>query len=155
MEIVRPHRVCRTYVQHLRAAPADVFPLLCPVREVEWVGGWDPGIVVTESGFAELGCVFTTDGGAEESIWVVTEYQPEPGEIAFLKVTPALTVAHIRIRLEPDGEASSVAHVTYEHTALSPAGRRLVDEFTEDAYRSFMETWETALNDFLSTRSSG
>ena len=38
------------------------FPLLCPVREREWLAGWNPTIVHTKSGVAEPGCGFVTIG---------------------------------------------------------------------------------------------
>jgi len=149
MQLQEPYRVSRSYTQHLNARPETVFPLLCPVRELEWVDGWDPGIVITESGFAELGCVFTTDSGDSEAIWTITEYEPESGRIAFLKVTPGQTVADISVELESEGETNTVAHITYAHTALGPDGRRVIDEFTEDYYRKFMKGWEAALNAHL------
>jgi hypothetical protein len=136
-------------VQHLNAPPATVFPLLCPVRELEWVEGWNPGIVITDSGIAELGCVFTTRSEDAEAIWTVTEFEPEAGRIAFLKVTPEQTVADISVTLEPDGELKTIARVTYAHTALGPTGRRIVDEFTEVYFRTFMQGWEAALNAYL------
>jgi len=149
MRLETPYRVSRSYTQHLIAPPAVVFPLLCPVRELEWVDGWDPGIVITKSGIAELGCVFTTGTAGAEAVWTVTEFEPEAGRIAFLKVTPGQTVADIRVDLEPDGDTGSVAHVTYAHTALGPEGRRVVDEFSEDFYLAFMQGWEAALNAYL------
>ena len=149
MRLETPYRVSRSYTQHLIAPPAEVFPLLCPVRELEWVDGWDPGIVITESGIAELGCVFTTGTADAEAVWTITEFEPESSRIAFLKVTPGQTVADIRVELGPDGETGSVAHVTYAHTALGPDGRRVVDEFTEDYYLAFMQGWEAALNAHL------
>lgn len=30
-------RIVKSYTMHLCAPPADVFPLLCPVREYEWI----------------------------------------------------------------------------------------------------------------------
>ena len=60
MQISQPRRVTRTYTQRLTAAPARVFPLLCPVREADWIEGWDPISVWSESGVAEPDCVFTT-----------------------------------------------------------------------------------------------
>jgi hypothetical protein len=49
MKIVPPNRVERRYVQHLVAPPAQVMPLLCPVREADWIPGWDPLLVVSAS----------------------------------------------------------------------------------------------------------
>ena len=37
MNITKPKRVTRTYTQRLVAEPAAVFPLLCPVREADWI----------------------------------------------------------------------------------------------------------------------
>lgn len=63
MNIVQPTRVTRSYTQRLVAAPSVVFPLLCPVREADWIEGWDPISVVTGSGAAEPDCVFVTPPG--------------------------------------------------------------------------------------------
>ena len=52
MIVEKPTRAIRTYVQDLAAPPERVFPLLCPVRETEWVEGWDPLFVASASGLA-------------------------------------------------------------------------------------------------------
>ena len=76
MEIFQPVRVKRTYVQTLNAPPDSVFPLLCPVRETEWVNGWVPRLVITSSGYIEPDCVFVIPDKPQESIWVVTQWKP-------------------------------------------------------------------------------
>ena len=38
-------RVVKCYTMNLCAAPADVFPLLCPVREYEWIEPWSCDMV--------------------------------------------------------------------------------------------------------------
>jgi hypothetical protein len=55
MKVMQPCRVTRTYLQKIQAPPEEVFPLLCPVRETEWVRGWDPIVVYSHSGLAEPG----------------------------------------------------------------------------------------------------
>ncbi|MDO8986641.1 MAG: hypothetical protein Q7V14_00255 [Coriobacteriia bacterium] len=40
MKINKPNRVVRSYTQNLNANPSDVFRLLCPVREADWIKGW-------------------------------------------------------------------------------------------------------------------
>ena len=54
------HRSLR-FVHRVPAPPAEVFPLLCPVREHDWVEGWQAEVLHSESGVAELGCVFLAD----------------------------------------------------------------------------------------------
>jgi hypothetical protein len=151
MRTIPPTRVGHTYVQKLNAPPERVFPLLCPVREAEWVKGWDPSLVISSSGVAEPGCIFTTPGPGGESIWVVTVYRPEEHRIEFLKVTPGETVGQIEIALRPDGAGGTAANVSYTYTALGPAGERFVASFTAEAWRAFMREWEDELNHFLAT----
>jgi hypothetical protein len=153
MRIVAPNRVAHTYTQTLNGPAEAVFALLCPVREAEWIEGWDPGLVVTASGVAELDCAFTTGSGAEAAVWVVTRYEPETHAIEFIKVTPEVTVARVAIRVRPVDERRSTAEVTYQHTALGPAGDAFVAGFTPDAYALFMRGWEARMNHFLASGS--
>ena len=38
-------RVVKSYTMNVFAAPAEVFPLLCPVREYEWIEPWSCAMV--------------------------------------------------------------------------------------------------------------
>jgi len=149
MKICQPVKVSHTYTQTLAAPPADVFPLLCPVREREWVKGWDPKLVLTESGHVEQDCVFVMEDRPDDSIWVVTQWDPERFSVKFFKVTPGLTVAKIEIQLREAEGAKTYADVTYGYTALSNEGEAFVDGFTRNHYEDFMREWETELNQFL------
>ena len=60
MDRFKARRGAHEYIQTNYAAPEKVFPLLCPVREADWIPGWQYELVYSESGVAELGCVFTT-----------------------------------------------------------------------------------------------
>ncbi|HEX5473936.1 MAG TPA: hypothetical protein VFX12_04660 [Vicinamibacterales bacterium] len=148
MKIQRPVRATRAWVQHLHAPPSHVFPLLCPVREREWVDGWDPRVVISESGVAEPECVFVTADAHGESTWVAIEHDPSRFVVRFVKTTPALAVTRVDIRLEPEG-AGTAAHVTYSWTALSEAGAAFVRDRTDEWWSGFMAEWEGSLNRFL------
>jgi hypothetical protein len=148
MKIVKPHRATRTCTQKYRAPPQAVFPLLCPVREADWIKGWEPGLVVSDSGFAERDCVFTTPAQPADAIWYVTRHEPEAGFVEMLKVTPGVTACRLTIQLRPAGGGTE-ADVTYSHTSLGPAGDAFVAGFTEEQYRGFMREWETRLAHYL------
>ena len=150
MEISKPVRVTRTFTQHLAAEPSRVLPLLCPVREAEWIEGWDPLAVWTESGVAEPDCVFVTATEGENAVWFVTRHEPIQGFVEMLKVTPGVTACRLTIRLVRDSEGTA-ASVTYSHTSLGPAGDEFVDGFTDEYYAQFMRDWESRLNHFLAT----
>jgi hypothetical protein len=148
MEIIEPNRATRTYIQRLAAEPERVFPLLCPVREADWIDGWDPPLVVSSSGVAERDCVFITRDGSDEAVWYITRHEPEAGFVEMLKITPGLTACRLTVRVRPVPEGSE-ADVTYTHTSLGPEGDRFVEGFTEAFYREFMEEWESRMNHYL------
>ena len=148
MDVREPVRASRSYVQRLLAPPARVFPLLCPVRECDWIEGWEPGLVVSSSGLAETDCVFTTRSGPHEAVWYVTRHEPDAGFVEMLRITPQVTACRLSIRLYP-AEHGCDARVTYTHTSLGPEGDALVADFTDDAYALFMQDWETRLNHYL------
>lgn len=150
MRIAPPRRISHTYRQSLQAAPARVFPLLCPVREVEWAAGWTPRLVLSNSGLAESDCVFITPEGANEAIWYITRHEPERMLVEMLKVMPGVTACRVQVELHPDGH-HCLADVTYSHTSLGPEGDRLIAGFTAEYYRRFMQQWERELNHFLAT----
>ena len=53
-------RMVRSYRQTIDASPEIVFPLLCPVREAEWLDGWEFTMIYSVSGSMEKGAVFST-----------------------------------------------------------------------------------------------
>ncbi len=148
MKIVKPTRASHTYTQHLVGAPDAVFPLLCPVREADWIEGWDPVLVVSSSGVAEPDCVFTTPAPPIEAIWYVTRHEPETGFVEMIKITPNVTACKLTIQLRAVA-CGSEAVVTYSHTSLGPQGDAFVASFTEGYYREFMQDWESRINHYL------
>ncbi len=149
MKVTKPNRVVRTYVQKLVAGPAEVFPLLCPVREADWIEGWDPSVVISESGVAELDCVFLTDASPDDAIWYINRHEPDNGFVEMIKITPNVTACKLTIQLRPT-ESGSEATVSYAHTSLGPDGDAFVESFTEEYYEKFMQDWEALINHYLS-----
>ncbi|MCL4744457.1 MAG: hypothetical protein KJZ83_03475 [Burkholderiaceae bacterium] len=150
MDIVKPDRATRSYTQRLVAAPDVVFPLLCPVREAEWIDGWNPTLVVSSSGVAERDCVFITAASPNDAIWYVTRHEPETGFIEMLKITPGVTACRLTIQLRA-APGGSEAEVTYSHTSLGAQGDSFVASFTDDHYRGLMRDWESRINHYLRT----
>lgn len=148
MKLAKPVRVTRTFTQRLVGTPEAVFPLLCPVREADWIHGWDPILVVSEAGRAEADCVFTTTASPTDAVWYITRHEPENGFVEILKITPSVTACRLTIQLRgvPGG---CEAQVTYMHTSLGPDGDAFVSDFTETYYAKFMQDWESRMNHFL------
>jgi len=150
----KPKRVWHSYTQTIGARPETVFPLLCPVRELDWAPGWKPDWVISDSGVAEDGCIFQTPGDSTQNrpaTWVVTRHDPQAREVGMIKLIPEHTLMRLQARLEPLGEDRTAATITYEYTALGPEGEAFVEGCTAEWYANFMEHWESAMNRYLAT----
>lgn len=101
MHVTKPNRVTRTYTQRLVAEPSTVFPLLCPVREVDWIDGWDPISVITHSGVAEPDCVFVKAASPSDAVWYVTRHERDNGFVEMIKITPLVTACRLTIQCTP------------------------------------------------------
>ncbi len=156
IDIRPPERIARDFTQHIHAAPGAVFPLLCPVREHDWIEDWSTDFVISESGLVEEGCVFQTPGteGQPPATWVVTRHEPAVFEVEMVKLIPGHTVTRLAIALSGDGGEGTLAHVRYEWTALSAEGEPDVERWTEDAWRVFMGIWEDAMNSWFANEAA-
>ena len=56
--INKPRRVKHSYTQSIKGTPEQVFPLLCQVRETDWIAGWTIAYEFTSLG--PLGALATT-----------------------------------------------------------------------------------------------
>ncbi|HEX7488407.1 MAG TPA: hypothetical protein VF341_05835 [Anaeromyxobacteraceae bacterium] len=120
-------RVVHSFIFHVGAAPERVFPLLCPVREYDWIDGWACQLVHSESGLVEQGCIFVTDHPPEgRTIWVTALHDPAAFRVEFLRVTPETHVSQMALSVAREGTAGSTVEVSYTFTALNDRGNALL-----------------------------
>ena len=152
MPVFAAKRVSHEYTQTNNAPPEKVFPLLCPVREADWIPGWKCDLIYSESGVAEDGCVFTIPNeDGPETVWMVTRYDPAAFKIAYAWVQPGLIATQLRIALSPAGGSKTAARIHYSYTGLSAAGNAVLESYTVQWFRDKMENWEKAINHYLAT----
>jgi hypothetical protein len=78
-------RIVREFTCEVSASPAVVFPLLCPVREYDWIDGWACEMVYADSGVAEDQCIFITRlPDWPEQIWVLSRFDPDAGTLRYV-----------------------------------------------------------------------
>ncbi len=136
--------------QHVDAEPQAIFPLLCPVREFDWIPVWDCEIVYTESGVAEEGCVFQTESGdAGTDTWVISHHQP-PERISFIRVN-RLRAIRYDITLEPGDDGSTTLRWEQEITALNEEGDRHVAAQRQEEFAATIAEAERMLAHYLET----
>jgi hypothetical protein len=145
------NRTIKSYTMKLNGTPDVVFPLLCPVREYEWIETWQCEMIYTKSGFAELDCIFKTNFPYEgpEEIWVVSKYEP-PHLIEFAR-TNSLKSNRYSIELVPQNNGLTKAAWQQIITGLNDAGDIFVTEYQDEAYKKRMQRLEKMLNYFLDT----
>jgi hypothetical protein len=149
--VFKAERMVKHYTMNLCAPPAEVFPLLCPVREYEWIEPWSCDMVFSTSGVAENNAVFTTDFSAQggHEIWVVSRFEKDRA-IQFVRFTPGLKVNRLDIALASAGEGTRIEW-THTYTGLSEAGNQWIREMTDDTFRTEKVAIETMLNHYLKT----
>jgi hypothetical protein len=148
MKEVSGKRVIREYRTRLMTQPQQIFPLLCPVREYDWIPQWRCEMLYTQSGVAELGCVFQTDFGDKfgPEIWVVSHYQPDR-KIAFVRTGSVRTTRYEVILIPDDG--ATIIEWRQEITGLTPAGNVVVAEYSNEEFTTMMVSLNTMLAHYL------
>lgn len=148
----KPKRITRSYRQTIHTTPEEVFPLLCPVREAEWLDGWQYTMIYSESGLVEEGAVFITPlEGEEDTVWVVTKHDPAKHEVEFTRFTHQSRTCVLRIAVKPKDGNSSYVDVSYTYTGITQAGNDFIDNFTEEAFLEAVTFWEESMDYFLET----
>jgi hypothetical protein len=133
--------------------PEEVFPQLCPVAEYDWIAEWAGAMVYSDSGVAELGCVFRSEGHGGVETWTVSRYEP-PTAIEFVRVLADEQVTKLDLALAPPEPGSeenrTPATMTITMTALSEAAAARIAGMTDEPLVLWKEL-ERKLNHYLTT----
>ncbi len=142
--------VCTFTMENLPAAPERIFPLLCPIREAEWLAGWTAEMIWSRSGLAEKGAVFTTPGhDAAPWVWHMVQHDSALGRIQFSVTAPGSHLLHLALHLEAQGTGSRLTWIYTLH-ALSPAGTGFLAAY-EEAFAPKMAKLQRRLRHWLTT----
>jgi hypothetical protein len=149
-EIFKARRLVVSCNQLLNFKPDKVFPLLCPQREYEWIESWRGKIIYSESGFAELDCVFSTesDGNARE-VWITDRYK-ENKRIQFIRFTPSRVIRY-NITLTDNNDGTTTARWEQTITSLTEEGNSYIGNFSSSGYEKLIRALEKMLNHYLAT----
>ena len=122
---------------------SEVFPLICPVRESLWLEGWRARVLYSKSGYAEKGCVFTSQHpGQPDTIWLMTEHDYDKGLVRFSRITPGVKLADLEAELSETGAEGCELKISYTWTALSEKGNQELAELNQAKYEAEMAFWQ-------------
>lgn len=150
-------RVRLTGTVRLPAGARDPWALFTPRGEQAWAPGWAPRFPAEAVDDAEPGTVFQTSHDGQETVWVVGGRTPGRS-IQYARVTPGQMAGTVTVTLGPapagpqpaaagpggepgDGRAATV---TYDLTALSPAGAAHLAGFAR-GFGAYLRHWEGAI----------
>jgi len=145
-------QITKNYKQIINGTPEEIFPLLCPVRESEWIDGWEAHIIYSQSGLIEKNCVFTTPTtNGKQTVWHVVDYDPVKHGVEFVRMTPDEQVVKITLCLEDNHNGSCSLNIAYQYTALNETQNAYFMSGLDDEFQQAMIYWERALNYFIAT----
>ncbi len=145
-------RIVRELRQEVSVSAAEVFPLLCPVREYDWIDGWDCEMIYSKSGVAENNCIFRThlmDRG--EEVWVVSRYDPENFAIEFATFNKSGVVMKLDVSVEEHENRGSTVSFQYTFTGINEEGNNFVEAYTEEKHRERTDFLGKSLEHYCST----
>ncbi len=140
-------RITRTATFEVDAPKGRVFPLLCPVRERDWLPGWDADVVFSESGLVENGCVFTAENRQlGPALYAVSRHEPDQGVVEFVLFFPGKAVVKLDIAVAPTPSGGTRLKWTRTYTGLSEQGNAALELMTEALFQQQMADLARALS---------
>lgn len=131
----------------LHFAAERVFPLLCPVREYDWIDGWSCELIASESGFAEENCIFISDMPPfGKETWFFLNYTPNKGFTAIRNGKNFVT--RVDLELIHNGECCSF-RAEFLLTATDPSGNDFIENFPDDFAYNFCSRLGKLINYYL------
>lgn len=144
-------RVIRKHTIQINASKEKVFPLLCPVRESEWLPGFHSKTVYSNSGVSELDSVFLThEDKSDEAVWIIPKYEKDNFiEMIYFQAKQKVVVLKLQLSENQDNKTS--LQVEYTYTALSEQGNKQLESITEESFKKQISIWEICFNYLFKT----
>lgn len=126
----RSRRTGRSCKGTINASPETIFPLLCSVREADWLPGSDHTLIYSESGYAEDGYIFQSEYfGFGLETWVRYEHKTNQS-LAYVRCSEHLSII-FRINLNDMQNGSTDMEISLVFTSLTEQGNTIISHLPE------------------------
>jgi hypothetical protein len=122
-------------------AREQTMALFTPEGERRWAHGWDPHYPVADRREGP-GAVFVTGHGGHHTTWIMIDHGPQ--SVRYARVTHGLTAGTVAVEVAESREGWTRVRVTYDLTALTPAGESWLKAFDAD-YESMIASWSSEI----------
>jgi hypothetical protein len=146
----KPTQFMRTGIIHCKAAIEEVFPLLCPKREEEWIPGWECETIWSNSGYNEEGAIFRTfKPYGTELYWTTLQYDINSKIVDFLITAPRLYMFRFRIELYAGSDGLLTIKFTQVFTSISEEGGGFLKRYESEDFNERLKNLENFMNSHL------
>jgi hypothetical protein len=148
-----PSQLAREGVIDIRASVEDVFPLLCPKREEEWIPGWECETIWSHSGYNEEGAIFrTTKPYGTELYWTTLQYDITKKVVDFLITAPHRYMFHFRIDVSIGNDGFLTLSFSQTFTSVSKEGNELLNRYSAEDFNARLRSLGEFMNRYLQER---
>jgi len=133
-----------------KAAIEDIFPLLCPKKEEEWIPGWECETIWSNTGYNEDGAIFKTlkPYGAE-LYWTTLKYDIKNRIVDFLITAPHLYMFRFTIELFIAGNGIIKLIFSQVFTSVSEEGNALLKLYESEDFDQRLKYLEELMHRYL------
>jgi hypothetical protein len=143
-------QLSRNGIIHCKATVEELFPLLCPKREEEWIPNWECETIWSNSGYNEEGAIFRTlKPYGTELYWTTLQYDINNKVVDFLLTAPRLFMFRFKIELSPNDEGLLAIKFTQVFTSISDEGNVLIERYRGEDYQGRLQDLERFMNKHL------
>jgi hypothetical protein len=140
----------RDGVIHCKGTVEEVFPLLCPKREEEWIPGWECETIWSKSGYNEEGAIFRTiKPYGTELYWTTLQYDIKNKIVDFLITAPRLYMFRFKIELRENGDGLLTITFTQVFTSISEEGVSFLKRYGSEDFKGRLKSLEDFMNRHL------
>jgi hypothetical protein len=133
--------VRRTAEITVSVTPEQAIALFTPEGERRWADGWDPQYPEPRRREGP-GAVFTTGHGGHQTTWIMVDHGA--AGVRYARVTEGMTAGTVAVDVVADLEHAAQVRVTYDLTALTPAGETWLEAFDAE-YETAIADWGTEI----------
>jgi hypothetical protein len=140
----------RKGVIHSKGTVEEVFPLLCPKREEEWIPGWQCETIWSKSGYNEEGAMFRTmKPYGTELYWITLQYDIKNKIVDFLITAPHLFMFRFKIELDAYSDGLLAIKFAQVFTSISEEGSSFMKCYESEDYKERLKSLEDFMNRHL------
>jgi hypothetical protein len=137
----------------VHAPTIDIFPLLCPKREEEWIPGWECKVIFSNSGYNEENAIFLTDKPyGTELYWHTMTYNFASGKVDFLITASHLYAFRFTIDVYSPAPDKSILTFTQRFTSVSEGGISLIEQYRQEDFQARLQTLGELMSHHLHAR---